>query len=101
MKNPSMSCGIFTKLGNRLFPYLFAAAHDAHDRGWPVMRAMVLEFPNDPACRHLDRQYMLGDSILVALTIFREDGVAEYYLPKRPMDGSCQRQSDRRRKLAS
>src|SRR4029077_12826397 len=49
----------FARLKNRLFPYLFAAAHDARDRGWPMMRAMVLEFPNDPSCRYLDRQYML------------------------------------------
>lgn len=45
------------------------------------MRAMVLENPNDPACRYLDKQYMLGDSILVA-PIFNEEGIAEYYLPQ-------------------
>ena len=31
-----------------------------------MMRAMVLEFPGDPACTHLERQYMLGDDLLVA-----------------------------------
>jgi alpha-D-xyloside xylohydrolase len=71
---------VFAKLKNRLFPYLFAAAHDAHDHGWPVMRAMVLEFPDDPACHHLEHQYMLGRDILVA-PVFRADSVAEYYLP--------------------
>ena len=70
----------FAKLKNRLFPYLFAAAHDAHDHGWPVMRAMVLEFPGDPACHHLEHQYMLGGNLLVA-PVFRADNVAEYYLP--------------------
>ena len=70
----------FTALKNRLFPYLFSAALDAAQHGWPVLRAMVLEYPDDPACRYLDRQYMLGSSILVA-PIFRADGVAEYYLP--------------------
>ena len=70
----------FAKLKNRLFPYLFAAAHDAHDFGWPVMRSMILEFPNDPACLHLDRQYMLGRALLVA-PIFREDGATDFYLP--------------------
>jgi alpha-D-xyloside xylohydrolase len=70
----------FTRLKNRLFPYLFAAAHDAHERGWPVMRAMAIEFPDDPACRFLDGQYMLGSSLLVA-PVFRADDVAEYYLP--------------------
>jgi alpha-D-xyloside xylohydrolase len=71
----------FAKLKNRLFPYLFAAAHDAHELGWPAMRAMVLEFPDDPACQYLDRQYMLGSSLMVA-PVFRDDDVAEYYLPR-------------------
>lgn len=70
----------FTTLKNRLFPYLFGAAHDAHERGWPVMRAMALEFPDDPAVAYLDRQYLLGDALLVA-PVFRQDDVAEYYLP--------------------
>lgn len=44
------------------------------------MRAMVLEFPDDPACWQLDRQYMLGESMLVA-PIFNKEGNAQYYLP--------------------
>jgi alpha-D-xyloside xylohydrolase len=71
----------FTKLKNRLFPYIYAAAHDAAAHGWPVLRAMFLEYPDDPACRHLDRQYMLGSSLLVA-PVVREDDVAQYYLPE-------------------
>ena len=45
------------------------------------MRSMVLEFENDKTCAFLDRQYMLGGKLLVA-PIFREDGIAEYYLPE-------------------
>jgi alpha-D-xyloside xylohydrolase len=71
----------FTQLKNKLFPYIYSASHDAHHHGWPVMRAMVLEFPDDPACAHLDRQYMLGSSLLVA-PVFRQDNVAEYYVPE-------------------
>lgn len=71
----------FVHLKNSLFPYLFAASHDAAMHGWPVMRAMMLEFPNDPNCLHLDRQYLLGSSLLVA-PVFRQDDVAEYYLPE-------------------
>ena len=44
------------------------------------MRPMCLEFPNDEACRYLDLQYMLGDSLLVA-PIFCESGEVSYYLP--------------------
>ena len=71
----------FTKLKMHLMPYLFAQAVTAHNPGVPVMRPMVLEFENDPACRTLDRQYMLGESILVA-PIMNEEGIGEYYLPK-------------------
>jgi len=71
----------FTKLKCRLMPYIFNAACEAHEKGIPVMRAMMLEFPDDPTCDYLDRQYMLGDSLLVA-PVFSPDGVVDYYLPE-------------------
>jgi len=71
---------LFTKLKCRLMPYLWGAAVEANREGVPMMRAMLLEFPNDPACDTLDRQYMLGDSLLVA-PVFTEDGTVDYYLP--------------------
>jgi alpha-D-xyloside xylohydrolase len=46
-----------------------------------MMRAMVLEFPGDPACTHLERQYMLGDDLLVA-PVFSADGKVSYYVPE-------------------
>ena len=70
----------FTKLKCRLMPYLYTAAVLAHETGVPVMRPMHLEFPEDPSCAYLDRQYMLGDSLLVS-PVFREDGVCTFYLP--------------------
>ncbi|HEU5078907.1 MAG TPA: alpha-xylosidase [Opitutaceae bacterium] len=71
----------FTKLKLRLMPYLFAAAIEAHREGIPMMRAMHLEFPDDPACDALDRQYMLGESLLIA-PVFAADGAVTYYLPE-------------------
>lgn len=71
---------LFTKLKCRLMPYLFAKAVEAHEQGVPVMRSMILEFPGDPASDTLERQYMLGDSLLVA-PVFSEDGVVDFYLP--------------------
>lgn len=70
----------FTQWKCRLMPYLFQQALEARDHGVPVMRAMMLEFPNDPACDHLDRQYMLGGAILVA-PVFSEDGTVDFFLP--------------------
>lgn len=71
----------FTNLKCRLMPYLYAAAVEAAETGVPVMRAMLLEYPEDPACVQLERQYMLGGSLLVA-PVFRADGTVEYYLPE-------------------
>jgi alpha-D-xyloside xylohydrolase len=71
----------FTRLKARLMPYLFQAARQATDEGIPVMRAMVLEFPDDPACTTLERQYMLGDDLLVA-PVLRPDGRVDYYVPE-------------------
>jgi alpha-D-xyloside xylohydrolase len=62
-------------------PYLYAAAVDATRSGLPVLRAMILEFESDPACEYLDRQYMLGGSLLVA-PIFSPDGDVSFYLPQ-------------------
>ncbi len=70
----------FTNLKCRLMPYLYAQAVEAARTGVPVMRAMLLDFPDDPTCGYLDRQYMLGDSLLVA-PVFSYDGSVSYYLP--------------------
>ncbi len=71
----------FTKLKCRLMPYLYDAACEAANDGVPAMRAMVLEFPEDTTCETLDRQYMLGENLLVA-PIFSEDKTVRYYVPE-------------------
>ncbi|HBI73043.1 MAG TPA: alpha-xylosidase, partial [Lachnospiraceae bacterium] len=71
----------FTRLKASLMPYLFRNAIETSKIGIPSMRSMVMEFTEDPVCAYLDRQYMLGDSLLVA-PIFNEEGIAEYYLPE-------------------
>jgi alpha-D-xyloside xylohydrolase len=71
----------FVKLKCRLMPYLYGVAAQAAASGLPMMRAMLLEFPDDPACEALDRQYMLGPSLLVA-PVFSEAGDVSFYLPE-------------------
>lgn len=71
----------FAELKNQLMPYLYQAAIDAHQFGWPVMRAMMMEFPEDIGTAGLDRQYMLGDALLVA-PVMSADGNAQFYLPE-------------------
>ncbi len=72
---------LFTRLKLRLMPYLYAAAVEASVTGVPVLRPMVMEFPEDETCRYLDRQYMLGASLLCA-PIFSADGTVRYYVPE-------------------
>lgn len=71
----------FVKLKCALMPYLYRQAVKAHEEGIPMMRPMFVEFPGDRACEPLDKQYMFGDSLLVA-PIFKEGGQVEYYLPE-------------------
>lgn len=67
----------FTKLKLELMPYIYQLGLQPHANGTPVMRSMFVEFPDDPACRTLDRQYMFGPSMLVA-PVFTYSGEVSY-----------------------
>lgn len=71
----------FVLVKQKLLPYLLEKAKENHETGIPLVRAMVLEFPEDPVCGFLDRQYMLGDRYLVA-PVMDETGEVTYYLPQ-------------------
>ena len=71
----------FTRLKARLMPYLYKTAVETSKTGIPTMRSMVLEYTKDRNCAYLDKQYMLGDNLLVA-PIFNEDSLGIYYLPE-------------------
>jgi alpha-glucosidase len=49
----------------QLLPYIYTLFYHAHTRGDTVMRALAWNFPNDPSLAAADRQFFLGDSILV------------------------------------
>jgi len=70
----------FTNLKCKLMPYLYNGAFDTAKTGYPMMRSMIMEF-NEPACKYLDAQYMLGDSLMVA-PIFNDQGTVSYYVPE-------------------
>lgn len=72
---------VFTRLKATLMPYLYKTSIDTSRSGVPTMRSMVLEFTEDKNCSYLDKQYMLGDNLLVA-PIFNEEGIGSFYLPK-------------------
>ncbi len=71
----------FAKLKGKLMPYLYRNAVETHETGIPMMRSMVLEYTDDPTCAYLDKQYFLGDSLLVA-PVFNDKSLAKFYLPE-------------------
>jgi len=71
----------FVNIKCELMPYIYGQSVIAHKTGVPVMRPMLLEFPDDPACHTPDTQYMLGESLLIA-PVFSEEGEVCYYLPQ-------------------
>ena len=71
----------FTRLKASLMPYLYRTSIDTSRSGVPTMRSMVLEFTEDKNCYYLDKQYMLGDNLLVA-PIFNDESMGSFYLPK-------------------
>jgi alpha-D-xyloside xylohydrolase len=71
----------FGALRRQLVAYLLECAQDASDHGWPVMRPMAFEFPDDPTARSIDTQYMLGPDVLVC-PVLEPGGAVEFYVPK-------------------
>ncbi len=71
----------FTRLKASLMPYLYKTSIDTSRSGVPTMRSMVLEYTEDRNCWYLDKQYMLGDNLLVA-PIFNDQSLGSFYLPK-------------------
>jgi alpha-D-xyloside xylohydrolase len=82
--DPENACAVlrhFVKLKGRLMPYLYAQAVKTATEGVPMMRAMVLDYADDPACLTLDRQYTFGDNLLCA-PVFSPDGEVTFYVPE-------------------
>ena len=50
----------------RLMPYVYAQAKDCSNKGLPMVRALFVEFPDDPGAWHVEDEYMFGSQILVA-----------------------------------
>lgn len=72
----------YAELRMRLLPYLEAAFRRQAEEGVPVIRPLLLDFPDDPRTRAIDDAYMFGDAILVAPVI--EENPRTIYFPDRP-----------------
>ena len=56
----------YAQLRYQILPYLYSTAAEAALTGYPVMRAMSMAYPEDPAWDTSRSQYMLGDFLLVS-----------------------------------
>ena len=73
----------FVELRYRLLPYMLRVARQSSELGLPVLRPLLLEFPDDPGCSGIDLQYMLGPDLLVC-PVFSESSEpvhVDVYLP--------------------
>ena len=70
----------FAHLKKKLHPYLVETMREVSEKGLPMMRPMLLAFPEDPTSWFLDQQYMLGPDLLVA-PVFNAEGDVTFYLP--------------------
>jgi alpha-D-xyloside xylohydrolase len=70
----------FARLRYRLLPYLWTCAKEAVETATPVVRPLVLEYPDDPTTYHVDTEYLLGPWLLVA-PVFDPQGRVRVYVP--------------------
>jgi alpha-D-xyloside xylohydrolase len=60
---------------------VYAQAKDCSDRGLPMLRALFVEFPDDPGSWNVDDEYLYGSSILVAPLMHENETGRQVYLP--------------------
>ena len=70
------------QLKYQLFPYIYTYAREAYDKGLPIMRALLLEYPNDPEIFKTDGQFLFGKELLVAPVVKKGAVTQKVYLPE-------------------
>ena len=71
----------YDKLRYRLMPYLYSTARSTHDTGAPFMRALWMDFPDDPNTANIGTEYMFGKAFLVAPVTAQGQTQKSVYLP--------------------
>ena len=72
---------VIDELKYRLMPYVYAQAKDCSDHGLPMVRALFVEYPDDPGSWIVDDEYLFGSSILVAPLMEENATGRNVYLP--------------------
>lgn len=70
------------RLKYQLFPYIYTYAREAHDKGLPLMRALLLEYPDDPEVFNVDNEFLFGKELLVAPVLKKGAVTRKVYLPE-------------------
>jgi alpha-D-xyloside xylohydrolase len=71
----------YWKLRYQLIPYILQQSEITTRTGMPVLRAMILHYPEDRACRQIDDQYFFGEKMLVA-PVMNSENMRDIYLPE-------------------
>jgi len=75
-------CKKYLELRYRLLPYIYTLAYEARSRGLPLMRALVMYYPQDENVTDLGSEYLWGRDILVAPVTEQGAQTWRVYLPK-------------------
>jgi len=74
-------CRHYLQLRYRLLPYIYSCVRETATSGLPIMRALVLEYQDDPAVYDIGDQYMFGDALMVAPVLQAHAVSREVYFP--------------------
>jgi alpha-glucosidase len=66
----------------RLFPYIYTYARQAYDTGLPLMRALMIEYQDDPETFDLNSEFLFGKELLVAPVMEQGAVYKKIYLPE-------------------
>lgn len=72
----------YIRLRYRLMPYIYAAARTNHETGLPLVRPLVMDFPDDPSVTDLTSEWMFGNSLLVSPVVEEYTVNQSVYLPE-------------------
>jgi alpha-glucosidase/alpha-D-xyloside xylohydrolase len=75
-------CRKYLELRYQLLPYLYSAVHESHTTGLPILRALWLHYPEDPAAVARGDEYLWGRDILVAPVTEKGATSRKVYLPR-------------------
>jgi alpha-glucosidase/alpha-D-xyloside xylohydrolase len=82
MKNVEPICKTYLELRYQLLPYNYTITREAVDTGMPLMRALLLAYPDDPTAVSLGDEYLWGPNMLVAPVVEKGATWRKVYLPK-------------------